>query len=347
MSDIVDSGEYKAFVKSIKERIYKAQYTALKRVNKEHIALCRYIGKKIVEKQQTHNWGKSIVENLAKDLQKEFPGIQGFSARNLWNMRSFYMAYKDNEKLQPLAAEISWTKNVIIMEKCKDDLEREFYIRMTKRFGWTKDVLIHQVENRSYEKYLLNQTNFDKTVPEKYRHQAKLAVKDEYTFDFLELGEEHSERELEVEILNKVRRFLIEMGGYFTFIGNQYRVQVGEEEFFIDLLLYHRGLQCLVAVELKIGKFKPDYAGQMQFYLSALDDKVRLEEENPSIGIIICKSKDRTVVEYALRDASRAIGVSTYTVGRVLPEEMKKYLPSPEEIEKKLSVLIDSDSLPS
>lgn len=342
MADIIENIEYKKLLESIKEKVYKAQYEALKKVNKEHIALCWYIGEKIVEKQQLHNWGKSVVENLSKDLQKEFPGIQGFSSDNLWRMRKFYLLFKDNQKLAPMVQEISWAKNIIIMEKCKDDLEREFYIRMTQKFGWTKDVLIHQIENQSYEKYLLNQTNFDKAVPEKYRHQAKLAVKDEYTFDFLELGDEHSERELEIGILNKIRKFLIEMGGYFSFIGNQYRVQVGDEEFFIDLLLYHRKLQCLVAVELKIGKFKPDYAGQMQFYLSALDDKVKLEEENPSIGIIVCKSKDRTIVEYTLKDVSKPVGVSTYKISRSLPKEMKQYLPAPGEIEKKLAELIVS-----
>jgi predicted nuclease of restriction endonuclease-like (RecB) superfamily len=338
MKELADSKEYKKFLKLIKERIYRAQYAALKKVNKEHIALCWYIGKKIVEKQQEHNWGKAIVENLSKDLQKDFPGTQGFSTDSLWRMRKFFLRYKDNKKLAPLVQEISWSNNIIIMEKCNDNLEREFYIKMTKKFGWTKNVLIHQIENQSYEKYLLNQTNFDKALPEKYKHQAKLAVKDEYTFDFLELGEEHSERELEIEILNNIRKFLIEMGGYFAFIGNQYRIEVEGEEFFLDLLLYHRKLQCLVAVELKIGKFKPSYAGQMQFYLSALDDNVKLEGENPSIGIIICKSKVKTVVEYALRDANKPIGVSTYKIIKELPKEIKKYLPSPKEIEKRLSV---------
>ncbi len=337
MKELADSNEYKKFLKSIKERIYRAQYAALKKVNKELIALYIDIGKEIVKKQESHNWGKSIVENLSHDLQKEFPGIKGFSPQNLWYMRQFYLEYKENKNLQPLVGEISWTKNVIIMSKCKDNLEREFYIKMTKKFGWTKNVLIHQIENQSYEKYLLNQTNFDKALPEKYKHQAKLAVKDEYTLDFLELGEEHSERELEIEILNNIRKFLIEMGGYFAFIGNQYRIEVEGEEFFLDLLLYHRKLQCLVAVELKIGKFKPAYAGQMQFYLSALDDKVKLEEENPSIGIIICKSKIKTVVEYALKDVNKPIGVATYKIIKELPKEIKKYLPSPKEIEKRLS----------
>jgi len=239
-----------------------------------------------------------------------------------------------------LVGEISWTKNVIIMSRCKDDQQKEFYLKMTKKFGWTKDVLIHQIENQSYEKYLLNQTNFDRAVPEKYRLQAKLAVKDEYTFDFLELGEEHSERGLEIEILKNIRKFLIEMGGYFTFVGNQYKLQVGEKEFFIDLLLFHRKLHCLVAVELKIGEFKPDYAGKMQFYLTVLDDFVKLEEENPSIGIIICKSKDRTVVEYALKQATNPVGIATYKISKRLPKELKKYLPSPEEISKELSTFL-------
>jgi predicted nuclease of restriction endonuclease-like (RecB) superfamily len=203
MNSITENSDYKEFLQSIKERIYKAQYEALRKVNKELIALYTDIGKEIVERQKSHKWGKSIVKNLSSDLQKEFPGIKGFSPQNLWYMRQFYLEYKENKKLQPLVGEISWTKNVIIMSRCKDDQQKEFYLRMTKKFGWTKDVLIHQIENQSYEKYLLNQTNFDRAVPEKYRLQAKLAVKDEYTFDFLELGEEHSERGLEIEILKK------------------------------------------------------------------------------------------------------------------------------------------------
>src|SRR3990167_4852824 len=241
------STEYKTFFKEIKERIYKAQYDALKAVNKELINLYWDIGKSIVAKQEKLGWGKAIVETLAQDLQKEFPGIQGFSVQNLWNMRQFYSSYKDNPKLQLLVGEISWTKNVIIMQRCKDDIQREFYIKITKKFGWTKDVLINQLEVGAFERYMANQTNFDKAVPEKYRHQAKLAVKDEYSFDFLEFGEEHSEKELELALLENVRKFLIEMGGYFTFVGNQYRLEIEGQEFFVDLLLYHRQLRCLVA----------------------------------------------------------------------------------------------------
>jgi len=315
------------------------QYDALKAVNKELINLYWDIGKSIVAKQDKIGWGKAIVETLAKDLQKEFPGIQGFSSANLWRMRNFYLTYRTNEKLAPLVREISWTKNVIIMERCKDDIRREFYLKTTKKFGWTKDVLINQIEAVAFERFMANQTNFDKTVPEKYRHQAKLAVKDEYSFDFLELAEEHSEKELERALLENVRKFLIEMGGYFAFVGNQYRLEIDREEFFIDLLLYHRKLRCLVAIELKIGAFKPEYAGKMQFYLSALNDRVKLPDETPSIGIILCKDKSRTIVEYALKDTKKPIGVSTYRLTEKLPRELKKYLPSPEEMIERIKYL--------
>ncbi|MBM4146953.1 MAG: DUF1016 domain-containing protein [Nitrospira sp.] len=226
---VIVTAEYKTFFKEIKERIHKAQYDALKSVNKELINLYWDIGKSIMAKQEKLGWGKSIVETLARDLQKEFPGIHGFSSANLWRMRNFYITYQENKKLAPLVREISWTKNVIIMERCKDDIRREFYIKTTRKFGWTKDVLMNQLEAGAFERYMANQTNFDKTVPGKYRHQAKLAVKDEYSFDFLELGEEHSEKELEWALLENVRKFLIEMGGYFTFVGNQYRLEIDEQ----------------------------------------------------------------------------------------------------------------------
>jgi predicted nuclease of restriction endonuclease-like (RecB) superfamily len=187
-----------------------------------------------------------------------------------------------------------------------------------------------------YEKTLLNQTNFTETVPEEARNQAKLAVKDEYTFNFLELGGEYSERQLEQAILGKVDAFLREMGGMFAFVGSQYRLEIGDQEFFIDLLLYHRRLKCLVAVDLKVGRFMPEYVGKMQFYLAALDDLVRLEDENPSIGIILCKSKDKTIVEYALKDFDRPIGVATYRIVSTLPQNLKGQLPDPEQVARLL-----------
>src|SRR3990167_7360536 len=245
------STEYKTFLKEIKERIYKAQYDALKSVNREFINLYLDIGKSIVAKQENLGWGKAIVETLAKDLQKEFSGIQGFSSANLWRMRNFYLAYQKNEKLAPLVREISWTKNIIILERCKNNIRREFYIKATKKFGWTKDVLINQLEAGAFERYMANQTNFDKAVPEKYRHQAKLAVKDEYS----------------------------------------------------------------------------------------LNDIAKLSDENPSIGIILCKDKSRTIVEYALKDTEKPIGVATYKMTVKLPRELKKYLPSPQEMIERIKCL--------
>jgi predicted nuclease of restriction endonuclease-like (RecB) superfamily len=247
-------------------------------------------------------------------------------------MRQFYIAYYGHEKLQPLVGEISWTKHLVIMAKCKDDSEREFYIRMTSKFGWSKNVLIHQIENQSYQKILLGQTNFDKTLTPELRAQAKLAVKDEYTFDFLELGEAHAERELERALIARIEDFLREMGGLFAFVGSQFRLEVDDKEYFIDLLLFHRRLKCLVAVELKVGEFEPEFVGKMQFYLAALDDIVREDGENPSIGIILCKEKRRTIVEYALRDARKPIGVATYRLVKRLPKELQGQLPSPAEI---------------
>ena len=328
--------DYADLLIEIKERIRASQYAALKAVNKELIRLYWDIGKLIAERQKSEGWGKSVVLRLAEDLQQEFPGIIGFSVQNLWYMRQFYLEYCEKEKLQPLVGEISWSKNLIILARCKDPLEREFYIRMARKFGWSKNVLIHQIENQSYEKTLLGQTNFDKALTPEQRAQAKLAVKDDYTFDFLELGEAHSERELERALIAKVEDFLRAMGGMFAFLGSQYRLEVEDKEYFIDLLLYHRRLKCLVAVELKVGEFEPEFVGKMQFYLAALDEHVREKDENLSVGIILCKEKNRTIVEYALRDARKPIGVATYRIVKRLPRELRGQLPSPDEIAKLL-----------
>jgi predicted nuclease of restriction endonuclease-like (RecB) superfamily len=333
----IDRTNYQELLIEVKERIRSAQYAALKAVNHELIALYWDIGRLIVYRQQTAGWGKSIVEQLAQDIQSEFPGISGFSVRNLWNMRNFHLTYSQDAKLQPLVAEIGWTHNLVILEKCKDDLEREFYLRMTRKFGWTKNVLIHQIDDRAYQKTLLKQTNFDNTLNPEISQQAKLAIKDEYTFDFLELGDAHSERQLEQAILSRVEPFLQEMGGMFTFVGSQYRLTVAGQEYFLDLLLYHRHLKCLIAVELKVGEFLPEYVGKMQFYLAILDDTVRLPDENPAIGIILCKTKDRTIVEYALRESNKPIGVTTYQIVSTLPQEFQGQLPDPTQIAQLLA----------
>lgn len=335
------SPEYLNFKNEITARIRSAQYEALKAVNKEMIALYWEVGKRITEQQTALGWGKSVVENLSRDIQKEFPGIQGFGVRNMWDMARFYTEYQSNEILQPLVAEIGWSKHIVILTKCKETQQRQFYILATKKYGWTKDVLINKIEAKTYENYLLGQSNFDITLPDSIKNQAILALKDEYTFDLVGLAEEHSEYELEQAIIKNIRAFLMEFGTDFSFIGNQYRLEVDGKEYFIDLLLYNRRLQAMIAIELKIGEFQPEYKGKMEFYLNILNDTVKLPHENPAIGIIICKSKSRMIVEYALKSSNMPIGVATYSLSSELPEAYKKLLPTSEEIAKKIEILIE------
>lgn len=335
------SPEYLNFKNEITARIRSAQYEALKAVNKEMIALYWEVGKRITEQQMASGWGKSVVENLSRDIQKEFPGIKGFGVSNMWDMARFYAEYQSDEILQPLVGEISWSKHIVILTKCKETRQRQFYILATKKHGWTKDVLINKIEAKTYENYLLGQSNFDMTLPEKIKNQAILALKDEYTFDLIGLAEEHSEYELEQALIKNIRALLMEFGTDFSFIGNQYRLEVDGKEYFIDLLLYNRRLQAMIAIELKIGEFQPEYKGKMEFYLNVLNDTVKLPHENPAIGIIICKSKSRMTVEYALKSSNMPIGVATYSLSSELPEAYKKLLPTSEEIAKKIGLLTE------
>lgn len=324
------------FIVEIKKKVRQAQYEALKVVNTQLINLYWEIGKSISEKQ-SENWGKSVVFRLSEELQQEFPGISGFSVGNLWIMAQFYSEYQSDKNLVPLVREISWSKHIVILKKCKNNIERQFYTLSTKKFGWTKNVLIHQIENKTYEKYLLNQTNFEQNLSDTLKNQAILSVKDEYTFDFLGIADQHSEKELESALMQNIRSFLLEMGNLFAFVGNQFRVEADNKEYFIDLLLYHRQLKCLIAIELKVGEFLPEYKGKMEFYLVLLNDKVKLPEEKDSIGIIICKEKSRTIVEYSLRTSTLPIGVATYTTVGQLPENYQQLLPNGEMIGEKIN----------
>lgn len=256
-------------------------------------------------------------------------------------MRNFYLAYKDNEKLQTLSAEISWSHNVLIFQKCKEDLQREFYIKSTLQNAWSYRVLDNHIDNQTYEKSLLSQNNFSSTLPQNLTQKASLMLKDEYTFDFLSLHHEHSEKELELALIKQVQNFLTQMGSDYAFMGNQYKLEADGQEFFINLLLYHRRPKSLIAIELKIGDFKSEYAGKMNFYLALLDDKVRLDGENSSIGIIICKDKSKTIVEYALKNTTKPIGVAIYTLTKTPPKDLAKLLPSAKEISQKLQGFFD------
>lgn len=328
---------YGQLLGDLKARILSAQSNALQSVNRALIALYWDIGQTIDERQQNQGWGKGVVEALSKDLRAEFGEKSGYSAQNLWYMLKFYREYKDRPNLQPLAGEIAWTKNTMILDRCPDVLQRQFYLMATAKFGWTRRVLDHQIDGKAYEKYLLNQTSFDQALPSAVAAQAKLAVKDHYTFDFLSLGDEHEERELEAGLINQVRSFLAEMGPHFTFVGSQYRLTVEGNDYHIDLLLYHRALKSLVAVELKIGEFQPEHKGKMEFYLVALNEQLKLDGENDAIGIIVCKSKKRTIVEYALKTATLPIGVATYGITSYLPDHYKNLLPSEDAIAARLS----------
>jgi len=330
------------FIAEVIATVRQAQYEASKAVNVHLINLYWELGKSIAEKQSL-GWGKSVVTTLANELQTEFPGMSGFSSGNLWLMAQFYTEYQGDVNLVPLVREISWSKHIVILKKCKNNQERQFYTISTKKYGWTKDVLTHQIENKTFEKYLLNQTNFDAVLPDHIKKQAYLAVKDHYNFELLELAGQHSEYELEQALIKNIRQFLLEIGPDFSFIGNQYKLPISDKEYKIDLLLFHRKLQSLIAIDLKIGEFEPEHKGKMEFYLTVLNDQIKLPHENPAIGIIICKSKDRTIVEYALKSATQPIGVATYSTTNTLPEAYKDLLPATTEIASKLQQFLDEN----
>ncbi|MEQ1746501.1 MAG: PDDEXK nuclease domain-containing protein [Saprospiraceae bacterium] len=332
--------EFFNMVEDIKQMIKSAQYRALQTVNQEQIALYWSIGKSIVDRQQAHGWGKSIVERLAGELQQAFPNTNGYSSRNLWRMKNLYEEYSSSDLiLPPVVAEIAWSHNIIILEKCKDAHQRFFYIKMAARHHWSKTALTNAIAGQLWENMLLNQHNFEETLPAVQIEGAASVIRDEYTFGFLHLSEPYTEAQLEQALLNNIRDFLASMGGDFTFVGNQVGVTVDGKHFEIDLLLYHRSLQCLVAIDLKIDEFQPEYAGKMNFYLSALNRLYRKPHEQPSIGIIICKSKSRTVVEFALQDVNKPIGIATYTLTESLPKELSQFFPTSQELAERVEAL--------
>lgn len=342
---MTELSEYTAFLNELKVKIRQAQYRAYRAVNNELIGLYWDIGKSVVDKQEEQGWGSKIIQQLSHDLQTEFPKNSGFSYANLDRMRKFYRTYKDNPKLAQLVREIPWGQNIVILEKLRDDYPREYYLRMTARNAWSRNVLVHQIETRSFERFLAEAKshNFEETLPVTMLQDVEPIIKDSYMLDFLDIAASIKERELERKLLEHIKSFLLELGKGFSFIGHQYKLALGENDYFIDLLFYHRYLKCLIALDLKIGKFIPEYAGKMNFYLNLLDDTVKLPDENPSIGLILCKEKDNIVVEYALRNIEKPMGVAKYYLTRRLPAELVKQLPAPSVIEKKLKELEASE----
>ncbi|MFZ2657502.1 MAG: PDDEXK nuclease domain-containing protein [Victivallales bacterium] len=378
-SNLVNHKEYIDLLTGIKARIQSARIAASRTVNKELIFLYWDIGRSIVERQKDEGWGKSVVEQLSKDIQKEFPGTTGYSVNNLWRMRQLYLEYASSEFLaqavpemkkvlskvrhtqrpssesitflaqavpelndgdiaqlmRQLVAEIPWGHNVLVLQKTKAVQERLYYVMASACFGWSRSVLLNQIKAQAYERTMLEgkSHNFSAVMPVHLAEQAEEAMKSSYNLEFLGIKEPILEKELENRLISKLKDFILELGYGFCYIGNQYRITLKDKEYFIDLLFYHRFLKCLVAFDLKVTEFKPEYAGKMDFYLNLLNDKERATGDNPSIGIILCAEKDSLEVEYSLKSKKNPIGVAEYQLRKKLPAGMKGMLPSPQEFE--------------
>jgi predicted nuclease of restriction endonuclease-like (RecB) superfamily len=305
--------------------IKSARQKVLKSINTELIELNWQIGKFISENCSSNNWGENIVENLSKYIIEKEPEIKGFSPQNLWRMKQFYETYSNNEILSPLVREISWSNNLLILSKTKDLTEKEFYIRLSIRESYSKRELDRQIESGFFERTMLSNEN--NTTSLKLVHpKIESVFKDNYVLEFLNLPHKYSEKEFQKAIIANLKDFILEFGKDFTFLGEEYSIQVGNEDFYIDLLFFHRELQCLVAVELKIGSFKPEYLGKMEFYLEALDRKVKKNHENPSVGIILCKTKDKNVVEISLSRSLSPTLVSDYQTKLIDKELLRNKL---------------------
>lgn len=339
----IHNPEYSEWLVKLKQRIKSTQIKAALSVNREIILLYWEIGKELFEKQENQGWGNSVVDNLEKDLAAEFPNLKGFSRRNLFYMKSFYSFFKsDFEKVQQLVAQIPWGHNILISSKSQTIEESIFYLSETINNGWSRSVLDLQIGNDLYLRQGKATTNFKTTLPSSNSDLARQTLKDPYLFDFLTLKKNADEKSIEDLLTKHITRFLLELGTGFAFIGRQHKLEVGEKDFYIDLLFYHTKLRCYVVVELKAKSFKPEYAGKLSFYLSAVDDKLKTDADNPTIGIVLCQQKNKIEVEYALRGISQPIGVAEYQLSKEIPDEIKSELPTIEEIENELAANLDN-----
>ena len=338
MPDLPDNERYRQFIEDLKGRVHTAQLRASLAVNRELILLYWSIGRDIIARQEAEGWGGKVVDPLSRDLRKAFPEMKGFSTRNLKYMRAFAEAWPDEDFVQQAAAQIPWFHNATMLDKVKDAATRRFYIEQARANGWSRNVLVLQIESRLHERKGQEVTNFDAALPAPQSDLAQQITKDPYCFDFLTLHADAQERELEAGLIEHIRDFLLELGVGFSFAGSQVHLEVGDQDFYLDMLFYHLRLRCFVVVELKVGAFTPEHAGKLNFYLSAVDDLMRHESDQPTIGILLCKAKNDLVVEYALRDVSKPIGVANWETRLVetLPDELKGRLPSVEEMEAEL-----------
>ena len=331
--------EYQSFLAQAESQVRQIRTRIAQSVNKAAISLYWWLGEHIVQHQNQHSWGKAVVERLSKDLKTAFPDAKfGFSPQNLWYMRQFYLEYHNKPNLQQLVGEIPWGQNLLILSKVKTDEERHYYLTQTKTQSWTRDILRHQINSNAYARHCLpnKKHNFETTLPEQLAHQADESMKDIYMLNMLGIAEPVIETEIERRMVAKIKDVILELGYGFSFIGNQYRIVTPDSEYFIDLLFYHRKLQSLVAVELKSKRFKPEYAGKMNFYLNLLDEFVKEPHENPSIGIILCGEHSRFDVEYALRGIDKPVGVAGYQLTQDVPEKLRNALPNAQQLKDKI-----------
>jgi len=330
-----NSNAYIEVVANIKQQIKAAQYRAALGANREMLLLYWNIGNTINEKAV---WGNKFIENLAKEIKLEFPTATGYSVRNLKYMAKFAALFSDFEFVQVALAQITWYHHIALMDKVKDKQPYLWYVEKTVENGWTRNVLVHQIETNLYQRQVISEkvNNFATRLPSPQSELAQQTIKDSYVFDFISFSENVHERDIEAAMVKNVTKLLLELGEGFAFLGNQYHLEVGNEDFYIDLLFYNLKLRAYVVIELKTGNFKPEYVGKLNFYLSAVDDILKTEVDNPSIGLLLCKENNKVIAKYALKDVEKPIGVSEYQLTKQLPKNIESVFPNIEDIEKNL-----------
>lgn len=339
MSSNLHADSYVRFLDDLKEWILTAQQRAATSVNRELVVLYWKIGCAILAKQQQEGWGAKVIERLSKDLKHAFPEMRGFSRSNLLYMRAFAQSFPDETVIQAVMGRITWYHNVALIDKLKTNEERLWYAQKTIEHGWSRNALVHQIESGLYQRIGNAVSNFDHTLPQSQSDLARQILKSPYNFEFLELAETAQERDFERALVGHIRDFLLELGVGFSFLGSQYLLEVGGKEHKLDLLFYHVKLHCYVVIDLKMVEFEPEFSGKMSFYIAAVDDLLRSEMDNPTIGIVLCKSKNKATVEYALRYIQHPVGVATYRLRDTLPESLQGNLPSIEDLEMELNSL--------
>ena len=347
MPDIVPLPvDYGPWLAELKARIHAAQQRAARSVNSELVLLYWQIGRGILERQGREGWGAKVIERLAQDLRNAFPAMKGFSRANLLYMRAFAEAWPDAQIVQQAVGQLPWGHNLVLLSKIKTTDLRLAYAQRAVDQGWSRSVLVHHIERRLLDREGQAVSNFSLRLPPPNSDLAQEALKDPYLFDFLVIGDEAGERAIEDALVQHITRFLLELGAGFAYVGRQVPLEVGGEDFFIDLLFYHLKLRCYVVIELKATAFKPEHTGQLSFYLSAVDAELKGEHDAPTIGMLLCKSKNKVVAEYALRNINQPIGVAEYQLTESLPSDLQSSLPSIEAIEQALTEPDGSTSMP-